>query len=412
VECWYRKGKQIRTLYFSKSFGFHDRRATYYIKKDEDGKYKMDEKDYDDEEFLTFIPFVKYAVKEWYRENNWFGLIDNLISSQDEINHRHMKALFALDTRGIIADEDSIDEPQRKTIENEISKPNFAVWKKAGREFEIVNNDSITQQQYQIMLAAENRLRRVGGLNNEFMGLESNAQSGRAISARSSESRKIQGKIFGNARRSNIIIGELTCKFVAAIYDKDIAVRILNDEKTAEETIKVSPKDIPYDIVVSQARLEPDYRLSQLEALSNASQQFGLPVPPEMVLEFIDIDNKEKYQQEIRKIMQAQSQPDPEKQANAAKKMADAQLSQIRAQKTGVEAQQVGMEMQSEQVEMKKTMEESKKINAETLKIFAELRALTQELKQQGMNQAAMSKALTDPSTQYFVQEGGSGGED
>lgn len=362
VEIWYFEKKELKVAYFCGDTLLRER---------------------DDIYGLRCYPFIPYFVKRDYK-NRWYGLVKNMLSSQDEINHRHSKALQALDTRRVIMERGAIDP---NIVAEEASRPDAIFEIEPGKEFQIQDNVGMSEVQFQLMTAAENRLRRVGGLSNEFLGLESNAISGRAITARSNESRKTQGRIFGNIRRSQLLLGKLLLKFVGKYYTEQKAFRITN-QKGFQETITINEKvynpetgktevrygmaGINYDLILSQVPADPNTKHVQLEMLVNLIKA-GVPVPPEMIIRNMDIDMKEELLQKIQEIQQQQSQPTPQEQLEMQKTMAEIKLILAQAQRQ---------------------FEDAKKSHEKALRINVEIRQMMQEIQQQSVALNAIQRAL------------------
>jgi hypothetical protein len=298
-----------------------------------------------------FVPFWAY-LKD--KDGSPYGLIRQLRDPQDEINKRRSKALHLMNSRQVIATSDVIDQKQNdwKEVAEAINDPEGIIKLDSqkfsqGGKFEIISPAAIIEVQSKFMEEAKREIEEAG-VNRELQGLQSNAQSGRAIIARQIQGNTMLGKPFDNYRRSRQLLGQLTWAMIQQYWTKPKSIRV-TDKLGNYSFIDVNQRvdidgkvfirnDITrakVDIVIDEQAFNATIRQSL------ADQMFELitKLPPEVslllldeVVDFIDLPNKERMMQKIQMaqgVMQNKMQQEQQNQAMLAQAgMARAQVGQ------------------------------------------------------------------------------------
>lgn len=121
------------------------------------------------------------------RENERYGVVRDMRSPQDEINHRRSKLLHLLNTRQTFRKEGAIATRDPQALRRELNRPDGdvviaknAVW---GQDVGIIDTHSMSEGQAQLLEEAKGFLDRLGP-NSALLGRDNDiSQSGRAILA-------------------------------------------------------------------------------------------------------------------------------------------------------------------------------------------------------------------------------------
>ena len=120
------------------------------------------------------------------RDNNRYGLVRDMRSPQDEINHRRSKLLHLLNTRQTFRKEGAIASRDPQTMRRELNKPDgdVVITKNAtwGQDVGIIETGSLAQGQADLLVEAKGFIDQIGP-NNALSGVGTETQSGRAILA-------------------------------------------------------------------------------------------------------------------------------------------------------------------------------------------------------------------------------------
>lgn len=119
------------------------------------------------------------------RENNRWGWSERLIDPQDEINHRHSKALFMLSSKSVIAERGAFGDTPPEVILNELRKGmSFIEYTPLGGNPPTIDSQQeLGTAQLQFYQEAKASMDAVG-INPELTGRTEGAISGRAFIAR------------------------------------------------------------------------------------------------------------------------------------------------------------------------------------------------------------------------------------
>lgn len=132
-------------------------------------------------------------------DNNRYGLIRDMRSPQDEINHRRSKLLHLLNTRQTFRKEGAIASRDPQKMRSELNKPDGdvviaknAVW---GQDAGIIDTTVQFQGQAELLAEAKSFLDQIGP-NNSLAGVKTESQSGRAILAQQQAGLAVLATIF------------------------------------------------------------------------------------------------------------------------------------------------------------------------------------------------------------------------
>ncbi len=283
---------------------------------------------------VNILPFIPYTVKVDHNMKP-YGLVKAMIDLQDVANKRYSKAEFLLDVCQVIYAEGTVKDEE--TLREQAAQPDgliaLSADAKIGENFMIVRGGEFTAQQYAIFVDAVNRLREVSGVNQEFMGQQTNARSGTAIGKRTQASSNILYRSFRNVKRTWDQLGRYMKEFIEAYYTEEMVIRITNEED-APQYIELNQDGGQLDLRGSEDRFDlkhvaipatKDAREREMDRMANIAKTLGPGAfPEEMWIENSQLRFKAKYIKAMRERRKAAAQPTPEQQAKVQKLMAEA----------------------------------------------------------------------------------------
>ncbi len=126
-------------------------------------------------------PGFLFASAKIDRDLNRYGVVRPLISPQDEINKRRSKALHLMSVRQTMGDVDAVADV--RGMKSELAKPDGHVEVRPGLNFQILDNNDMTQAQFQLLGEAKSEIDAIGA-NAAMTGKDPRSQSGRALQQR------------------------------------------------------------------------------------------------------------------------------------------------------------------------------------------------------------------------------------
>jgi hypothetical protein len=311
------------------------------------------------------------------RENRRYGVVRDMISSQDEVNHRRARALFQSSSRqtiGVKGAVDSVDKMKRELARPdghvEINIEQFEDAAKVGmKPFEIVQNQDQAQAHLLLLQEAKAEIDMVGP-NASLLGQLTGDQSGRAIQAQQQAGFAELAPIYDSLRDWTIRVYRGMWARVRQYWTDERWVRITQEGEKPEfvglnvpqgaqvvmgptgpmiqPVIANRPAEMDVDIIIEDV---PDYatlKQEEFEQLAQLAQQ-GLPIPPEMLIEASSVRSKGKIL-ELMKEQQAQAmqmqmqQMQEQAQIEGMKVQGQVMKDQATAQKAMADAEQTQVE--------------------------------------------------------------------
>jgi hypothetical protein len=136
-----------------------------------------------------------------------YGAIRNLRDPQEDFNKRGSKVLFLLSVNRVIADNDAVedhDEAKRGGVQAQRLHRQEAQFASSSIE----NDANLAEAHFKVAQMNASMIQKIGGVNDDNMGRQTNAQSGEAIKARQSEGALQTLGIFDNKRLAMQLEGE------------------------------------------------------------------------------------------------------------------------------------------------------------------------------------------------------------
>jgi hypothetical protein len=287
---------------------------------------------------FPFIPIICYRKKT---DNTPYGLIRQLRDPQEDLNKRRSKALFILQTNQTVADDDATDDWD--DFKAELDRPDGLIRKKRGSEVIINKETRLVEEHVMLMGQDAEYIERTAGVNDEMMGRQTNAVSGKAISQRYEMGTVITAAMFDNLRLAFQLAGEIKLSLMEQFWTEEKEIRITG-KKGQPEFIQLNAVDPATgeklnDITATKADFAVDeqaHSATVRQAMFDAMMELTTKIPPEVTLQILDlivdlsdIPSKDAFVERIRKL-NGEKDPfrDPEDPEVIAEQEAEAQAAQ------------------------------------------------------------------------------------
>lgn len=314
------------------------------------------------------------------RENRRYGVVQSMISAQDEINKRSSKLLHQLNSRQTIGVKGAVDDIA--AMKRELGMPDghvalnmeqFEDAIRAGiKPFEIIQNQDQIAGQFNLLTEAKTEIDMLGP-NASLLGQLGGDQSGRAIIAQQNAGFAELAPIYDSLNDWTIRCYRAMWARVKQFWTEERWVRVTDSLGKPEfvglnipqqPVVQIGSDGMPQivpqmenavaeidvDIVIDDT---PDYttvRHEQFEKLADMAAR-GIPIPPEMLIEASDMPNKaellermEQLQQQNMQMQQASMQAEQQiKMIEAEKTQSETAKNQAQTVKTMAEAQRTSL---------------------------------------------------------------------
>lgn len=336
------------------------------------------------------FPFVPIFAYRKDRDNMPYSAIRHMRDPQMDLNKRRSKALFLLSTNKVIIDRDAVEDPE--LFEEEAARPDQIVWTRPQARVEFINNLQLADAHIQYGMQDAEYIRQVSGVTGENLGLDTNAESGRAILAKQDQGGVVTTSLFDSLRLGTQLAGEIMLSLVEQYYTEERVIRLVEKMPTnkipqgmmmqaqAQGRAMPDPNFMPInqpqqdgsmlnDITASRADFvvdEQDFRQSIRQAMFESLMQVIANQPPEIAIRLLDLafeqqdlPNKDEIVKRIRQISGVTNPDDPEAEAAAQ------QQAQMEAQKQqqlqDLEMQRIQLELQKIQAEIQRIMSQAQR---------------------------------------------------
>ena len=261
---------------------------------------------------LVLFPFVRFCP--YWADGYIFGVVDNLISPQEEINKTSSDILHILSrTANTGWINKKVGGALKKVLEVFGSKAGVVI------EYDQVEPKKIepnpvpaghfTHKQDSVV-----NFRDISGLNTANLGAGGKEESGIAMLRRQKQGAVISEVVFDNYRLTQQILGETLIEFIrhTNVYSPPEIAEICIEEK-----MKIDPTQLlkaiksfrigHYGIKVSSKPSTPTIRLANFEMLARLAES-GFPITIDILLDSMDIPRKEEMIQRVKAQQEQQQQ--------------------------------------------------------------------------------------------------------
>jgi hypothetical protein len=330
---------------------------------------------------FPYIPFFGYRDDE---DLTPYGLVEGMISPQDEYNARRLRVNWLLRARQILVDNDALDE-QANTLPEiaaRIMRPDLNVVLNANRKnvngFVVSQNLSLEKEQIEVMQDAKQLIQDVPGVYGSQLGqAQSGVTSGIANSLLIEQGAVAMGDLndgYRDARRAVfegllelIVEDHLTANMQVKIgRGQARRVVVLNSFDDQGNLIN-QVKDAPMRVGLGEAPSTPAFRMQQqqvvgqiITALAQAGSAQGVALMAPMFIEASDLPNRQEAADDLRRVSGIPTAGD-----KAAQQQAQAKAAQDAAQKEAMMAQAAQLALQEQAGKVRKLASETDKLESE-----------------------------------------------
>lgn len=270
-----------------------------------------------EDRYVENRPYKHYSVLPVYcykQKNNYWGKIEFGKDPQRELNKRRsqlMDVMNRMGGSGWFTDDQTFDDH----IQESEFKRNAP---RAGWVQKVADVDRPPQRQDpppipQGIMAADQMsiqaFREVTHVSPELLGNRGRAESGVALARKQNQGILGNEFIFDNFSHTKILLGKIIARYVQEFYRERIA-RILisaddleamkiGGETASAYTLEMidrlvhESEAMDYDVIVAESQFSESARDANLAILAMLAQS-GMPIPPEFLLMFVDVAEKDK----------------------------------------------------------------------------------------------------------------------
>lgn len=303
----------------------------------EEGKTPYDKPPLD--RMLPIILFV-YDETDGMEE----GIVRQLKDPQRETNKRRSKHMHFLNHwfPGIIVAEEGA-EVQPGGLQRAMKDPKKIVHVRQSKKVELLGPPSPSE----IFIAIDRESKQDFfdiGINPDLMGLESGAESGRAIMLKISQGQLQIAEPLTNVEWSYKLLGLWLMGLIQKTYNEPKVLQVMGPEG-AEVLLEINQegkdgevvntfedlrngnkresfsdfRNIEFDVVVTTSAFAPTTRMAQFAMLTDMANA-GYPIPAEVLIEATDLPNKQDLIRRLGEMMPSgPEQPNAEVQAQSAR---------------------------------------------------------------------------------------------
>lgn len=300
------------------------------------------------------FPYIPFFGHREDLTNVPYGLVRSMVSPQDEVNARKSKMLWALNSKRVLADADSVSDHAKAMAE--VARPDAYIVLNSNRkptsQFRVEPGGELAVQQFQVMQEAKQEIAEASGIHKSMQGQQSGASSGIAITSLIEQGVNTLAEINDNYAYSRRLVGEQLFEMVKQELSKGPSkvtvgegqqkkIILLNqmsqDPQTGQPIVVNQVAKVKAKIVLDDVPSTPTYRMQQLQMMTEITKS----LPPElqaMVVDFVieatDMPKRHMLADRIRAAVGIKS-PE-EQQAMAQMQQQAAAIQQDMAQKTFV----------------------------------------------------------------------------
>ena len=300
---------------------------------------------------FPLVPFWGYRKD---KTGEPYGLISRAIPAQDEVNFRRIKLTWLLQAKRVIMDEDATQLSDNELME-QIERPDGIIKLNPARKnqksvadvFRVEQDFQVASQQFQVMQESEKLIQDTMGVYSAFLGQDSNASSGVAISNLVEQGATTLAEINDNYQFACQQVGRLLLAYLLDDLKKrrNHAVVINRDDRQRRQTIVLNAEGDNGELTNDISRLNthialapvqqtPAFKAQLAQRMSEVIQ--GLPPQVQAVVldlwvNLLDVPQKQEFVERIRAALGTPKSPDemtPEEQQAAQQQQAQEQQQQ------------------------------------------------------------------------------------
>lgn len=323
---------------------------------------------------FPLVPFWGYRKD---KTGEPYGLISRAIPAQDEVNFRRIKLTWLLQAKRVIMDEDATQLSDNDLME-QIERPDGIIKLNPARKnqknvadvFRVEQDFQVASQQFQVMQESEKLIQDTMGVYSAFLGKDSNASSGVAISNLVEQGATTLAEINDNYQFACQQVGRLLLAYLLDDLKKrrNHTVVINRDDRQRRQTVVLNAEGDDGELTNDISRLNthialapvqqtPAFRAQLAQRMSVVIQ--GLPPQVQSVVldlwvNLLDVPQKQEFVERIRAALGTPKSPD-----------------EMTPEEQQVAQQQQALEQQQQELQMREMAGRVAKLEAEAARAHA-----------------------------------------
>lgn len=264
------------------------------------GIIRQGDSPYVDEKGNSVCPLIMQSMYT-DRENNRYGIVRDMIDSQDEINKRRSKALHLLTMRQVVMEDGAVDSEAE--VRRELARPDGVIKVTPGMQFDIQPQGDLAQGQVALYQDAKAEIDMMGA-NSALAGDTGESASGRAVLARQ------QGGMVEITRNVNQL-HELTKRVYEAMWQRirqfwteERWIRVTDDERnvrfvgfnkpvTVADELSQYPEEMVAQFALENGVGPNDPRLDEVIRIENPIEEMEVDITIEEVPDQVSMESEQ-----------------------------------------------------------------------------------------------------------------------
>jgi hypothetical protein len=294
-----------------------------------------------------------------------YGLIRRLRDPQIDVNERAAKALHILSTNKTFMEEGAVDDIDQ--YNEEISRADAVVVYRAGKKIDYNVDRDLAPAHMAMMERSIQLIQSVGGVTDANLGRQTNATSGKAITALQDQGSLSTAALFDNLLFARTVQGEKQLSLIEQFFTDQKTFRIANQRGNPKYiTVNTGlPEDditrTKADFIISESQWRATLRQAASEQLMQMITELA-PVAPQLALNLLDLAVEEmdlaNRDEIVARIRQLSGMRDPDAEEPTPEEIARA--------KSQAEAEERAIRMQEAEIADKEASAAQKMASAET----------------------------------------------
>ncbi len=271
-------------------------------------------------------PYDQYTIQgffPYFRRGRTRGMVEDLISPQDEINKRRSdqsNIVSRTANSGWMFKDSALDEDQQRNLEEFGARAGVIIKYKGDEAPKKIDPSPPPMAMERLEQKAIDDLRRISGINESLLGELDRVQSGVAIQRRQRQSVMGLQMYLTNFDRTKELLTECRLGVVQRYYTEKRLIRMRGidgntlmmtiNEKMPDGTIANDVTMGRFAIEIAEAPASKSFMEDQFAQVLEMMEK-GL-IPPEaadLVFEISGLPNKEKFKERIQMVLQAKGLP-------------------------------------------------------------------------------------------------------
>jgi len=381
--------------------------------------------------FDDWSPYKYYTIVPYFpflRNGRTIGLVENLLSPQDQLNKVSSQELHIINTTansGWKLKAGSLQNMDAEDLEERGAETGLVLELADINDVEKINPNQVPTGLDRVSFKSDEYIKEISGISDSQRGMDRADVAAKAIQAKQAAGSVNLAKPLDNITRTRHLLAMRVLSLIQTYYTEERILQITGRDLTAKtEQIainKVTPEgqiinDLTigeYDIIVSNVPAREDFESTQFqEALE--LRKLGIAIPDDILIEASHLSRKVEIAERIKKLqgggeateaqqqlqqleMQSKQLENQEKQADIQVKSSSAALNAVRARKEMQAAQQGDnseLELEQQKVVAELQLQKAKQdgeLELEREKLEAELVLKQQE--QQASQHLAIQNA-------------------